>query len=129
VVQLRLAPASEHAEQADLFRLVDLYSARYPALLNVAAIPNGGARHPATGARLKAEGVRAGYPDLFCAWPRLPFAGLFIELKTATGRVAPEQAAWHERLRAAGYRVEVCRGAAAAWAVLCDYLGISEEDR
>jgi hypothetical protein len=119
-----LATSSEHDEQAALFRLVDAYSAQYPALLNVAAIPNGGARHPAVGARLKAEGVRRGVPDVFCWVARGSWHGLALELKTATGSVAPEQRAWHTRLQAAGYRVDVCRGWEAAWAALVDYLGL-----
>lgn len=40
------------------------------------------------------------------------------------GRVSPEQEDWHAKLTARGYRVEVCRGAAAAIAVLKDYLGM-----
>lgn len=36
------------------------------------AIPNGGRRDAITGARLKAEGVLAGVPDIF--WPSLPTA-------------------------------------------------------
>lgn len=34
------------------------------------AIPDGGRRDAVTGAHLKAEGVRAGVPDMFLAVPR-----------------------------------------------------------
>lgn len=61
-------------------------------------------------AKMKAEGVRAGVPDLFLPVARQGFHGLWIELKSAKGRVTTVQAAWHERLRAQGYRVVVCRG-------------------
>jgi hypothetical protein len=68
------------------------------------AIPNGGARNAITGARLKAEGVLAGVPDLF-----IPLYKLFIEMKATKGRLSPVQEACHIQLRAAGYNVSVCR--------------------
>lgn len=126
MVQLRFAAATEHDDQAALFRLVDLHRAQCPALANVFAVPNGGQRHPAVAAKLKAEGVQRGVPDVLCLVACQGYHGLALELKTPVGTVAPEQRAWHDRLRAAGYRVEVCRGWAAAWAMLCDYLGLPE---
>lgn len=128
MIQARLpGTASEHDEQAALFRLIDTYAAQYPALLNVAAVPNGGHRRPAVAARLKAEGVKRGVPDCGIFIARQGYHGLFIEMKTAIGVVKPEQKVWHERLRAEGYRVEVCRGWVAAWNVICEYLGLPEE--
>ena len=44
------------------------------------AIPDGGRRDAVTGAHLKAEGVRAGGPDMFLAVPRQNAPGLFPEL-------------------------------------------------
>ena len=71
----------------------------------VFAIPNGGGkRTKADGGRLKAEGVLAGVPDL-C----IPALSLFIEMKTATGALEPAQKEVHDRLRANGQTVEVCR--------------------
>ena len=45
------------------------------------AIPNGGARNVVTAAKLKAEGVLAGVPDLCVPMARCGFHGLYIELK------------------------------------------------
>lgn len=115
--------ASEHAEQAALIERVAWAAGQHPELALLLAIPNGGARHKATAARLKAEGVRAGVPDLFLPVARGGSHGLWIEMKRARGgRVAAAQAWWHVRLAEAGYRVEVCHGQDAAWAALCRYL-------
>jgi hypothetical protein len=116
---------TEHAEAVALMKLVKLHEGRYPDLQLFAAVPNGGDRHPIVAAKMKHEGVRAGYPDYLLDVPRGDFHGLRIELKSATGYTSREQKKWIERLRANGYRVEVCRGAEAAWGVLCEYLDIS----
>lgn len=70
----------------------------------VYAIPNGGRRGLREAGRLKAEGVVAGMPDL-----HVPALRLWIEMKTATGKVSPVQLAIHKRLRADGDFVVVCR--------------------
>jgi hypothetical protein len=48
---------SEHDEQVALFKMIRLYSIKHPPLKNAFAIPNGGQRHKAVAAKLKAEGV------------------------------------------------------------------------
>jgi len=113
---------NEHAEQAALIRWANLAAARHPPLRLLFAIPNGGRRDPITGARLKAEGVKPGVPDLFLPWPMGGYHGIFIELKAPGGSPTQEQRQWIERLRAAGYRAEVCVGWRAAAEVLFGYL-------
>ena len=120
---------TEHAEAVCLFRLVSLHEKAHPELLNFTAVPHGGFRHKATAGKLRAEGVRAGYPDFLLDVPRGEFHGLRIELKrrkSPPSAVSDEQHGWHQRLRAQGYRIEVCRGWEEAWAVVCDYLNITE---
>ena len=83
----------------------------HPGLLFF-AIPNGGWRHKATAARMKATGVKAGVPDLFIAAARPPYHGLFIELKRIRGgRLSSEQERWISGLRHCGYAAAVCYGA------------------
>lgn len=77
--------ASEHQEQCKVIDWKWLNMGRYPELINLFAIPNGGARDAITGALLKAEGVLAGVPDLFLGCARGGYHGLFIELKRIGG--------------------------------------------
>ena len=112
----------EHAEQVALMRWVALQARRWPAIDLLFAIPNGGRRDPVTGARLKAEGVKAGVPDLCLPWPAVGWHGLFIELKAPGGRPTAAQMRWIERLRTAGYRAEVCYGWEEAAEVISEYL-------
>ena len=74
------------------------------------AIPNGGARHVVTGKKLKAEGVRPGVPDLCLAVPKLPYHGLYIELKKPRGRASRSQLEYIQLLREQGYYTAICYG-------------------
>lgn len=113
----------EHVEQSMLIRWAEIAATRTPELGLLYAIPNGGHRHPAVAGKLKAEGVRAGVPDLCLPVARGPYHSLYIEMKAGpTSRVQPNQAAWHEKLRAQGHAVRVCYGWDAARASIEQYL-------
>ena len=114
----------EHREQTKLISWARAAAEVHPELELLHAIPNGGARDRITGARLKAEGVLAGMPDLCLPVPRGPWAGLYIELKRPDGRGQLTKAQQHVicKLRAVGHRVEVCKGWLAARDVILDYL-------
>ena len=85
--------------------MVQWFRRSYPDV-RIFAIPNGGARSPATAGRLKAEGVSAGVPDLF-----VPAMNLWIEMKRQKGgSLSAEQKDWAEHLRGLGYEVLVGRG-------------------
>tara|TARA_R110000868_G_scaffold21307_1_gene88515 strand:- start:2768 stop:3313 length:546 start_codon:yes stop_codon:yes gene_type:complete len=115
---------TEHEEQVALFAWARDNESRMPGLALMFAIPNGGDRHAAVAAKLKAEGVKAGVPDVF-----LPVAaggkhGLWIELKRRKGgRVSEVQAAWMTALSEQGYAVGLSYGADEAIATVLDYLG------
>lgn len=122
--------SSEHQIQRALIKWRDARVKSEPRLRNLFAIPNGGARDAVTGARLKAEGVRAGVPDLFLAWHieryhmvgKEIIHGLFIELKTPRGRLSQPQKECIEDLEDAGYTVAVCRSTQEAIDVIEEYL-------
>lgn len=108
--------------------------------LPATAVPNGVRTSPIQAALAKADGMEAGVPDwlLFAkGWAVIAvddgeerikdcYQGLALEFKRpdGKGRVSPAQQAWHEKLRANGWRVEVVTSAEQAWEVVCDYLGL-----
>ena len=66
----------------------------------------GGWRSVVTAARLKAEGVSRGVPDLF-----IPELKLFIEMKRIKGGViSQDQKDWKNYLETNGYKVLICNG-------------------
>lgn len=73
------------------------------------AIPNGGRRMYREAVRLKAEGVLAGVPDLFVSAARGCYHGLYLEMKSLSGRVSDVQKEVITSLMSHGYRVEVCK--------------------
>jgi hypothetical protein len=88
-------------------RLTRGYIIRYPKRRNII-----------TGARLKKEGVRRGIPDLFLAVPKNGYSGLFIEMKTPSGKLSAEQDARIGELMMKCYECVVCRSFdAAKWEI------------
>lgn len=115
---------SEHAEQCALIEWWALECRRHGLdERNLFAIPNAGAGGSrGQGGKMKAEGARAGVPDLLLAVARGRAHGLFIEMKALNQRARPDQRAYHELLEAQGYRVRVCQGAKHAMAEITAYL-------
>ena len=117
----RKASASEHDLQVSCVRWFRLEFPEYASLLM--AIPNGGRRDYVAAAKLKAEGVVPGVPDLFLAVPSGGWHGLWVEMKNGkAGEVSPAQREMHEKLRAQGYAVDVCRTFEDFVMTLRDYL-------
>lgn len=82
---------------------------------------NGGLRGKAEAARLKAEGVKAGVPDLCIPIARGGYHGLFIEMKFGRNKPTDEQMKWLSTLERNGYMATVCWGAEEAIAVIEQY--------
>ena len=68
--------------------------------------PNGGHRNKAVAAKLKAQGVKRGVPDVIILWQG---SALFIELKTPTGALSKEQREWRDSLGNEGFDWGLCR--------------------
>jgi hypothetical protein len=89
------------------------------------AIPNGGLRNKTIAGQLKAEGVKAGVPDLFLSLPSGKYHGLYIEMKRREGgTVSREQKKMLERLSSAGYMTVVAKGADEALSAVKEYLEV-----
>lgn len=86
------------------------------------SIPNGGRRDPLAMIFLKREGLRPGVCDLFLAVPSKSKHGLFIELKTATGKVSNEQMQFIDDVRWVNYTAVVCRSTDEARKVISEYI-------
>lgn len=138
-----LALGPEDVIQHDYFHWVDTHKGQHPQLACVFAIPNGAAKSKTQAAVMQVTGLKSGVPDVFVAGVgsggmqsagpgsfieiTSPAAGFFIEFKAPGGYPRPEQREWHERLRKAGYRVEVHRSWITAANATIEYLGLGIE--
>lgn len=120
---------SEAQEQVGLFNWAAQMAnlGVYPELYWMYHVPNGGKRNAIEGARFKAQGVKAGVPDICLPVPKGRYHGLYIELKRRDGgTVAKSQSDYIRALRTFGYRAEICAGAQEAMDVIENYLRSKE---
>lgn len=122
--------ATESQEQQALFRYCSVEMSRYPDLDMLAHVPNEGKRTKATGARLKREGLRRGYPDIVLDVPRGIYHGLKIELKRRKGsKITQDQKDWIRKLNAQNYLAAFCYGWEEAWELIHAYLTRVDDPR
>lgn len=112
----------EHQHAKKVAQWAKIHACKYPELELLYAIPNGGQRHIAVAAKLKAEGVKRGVPDYCLPVARGRYNGLYLELKAPGGRVTVEQNWWIDKLEDQGYAAGVCYGADEAIRILETYL-------
>ena len=132
---------SEHGEQAALFCYFnnERLEGRYLETKWLFAIPNGFFATSGQKAKMKAEGLKSGVPDICLPWPKHlkifkvwnqsawvngPYMyGLWIELKRKKkGVTSDEQSEWIEHLNKQGYYAKVCYGWEAARDTIIEYL-------
>jgi hypothetical protein len=111
---------SEHELQKACVKWFGYQYPEYKDLL--IAIPNGGKRHLTTAKKLKAEGAKAGVPDLLFALPKTPFASLWIEMKTEKGVISEKQKHYINRLQQVGFTTSVCRSFDEFERTITDYI-------
>ncbi len=115
--------ATEHQEQKCVIEWWALASSSFKVWEKLLfAIPNAGERHPAVGAKMKAEGLRVGCPDLCLAVARGGFHGLYCEMKRRGEKPRPSQVEFIEHLREQGYKAIACQGADDAMGAITAYL-------
>lgn len=71
--------------------------------------PNEGKRSLAYGKKMKSMGMRKGVSDLFIAVGRHGYYGAWIEIKSYSGKVSPEQEKFLKDMAAQNYYTAVCR--------------------
>lgn len=94
---------NEHDLQASLFAEIDLRANQDARWRMIFHVPNGGDRDIRVAAKLKAEGVRRGVPDLLWLLPACGYYGLAMELKVGKNKPTPEQADWLQWLSDRNY--------------------------
>jgi len=113
----------ESDEQKNLFKWAAGNRGKHPELELMFHIPNGGKRDAVTGANLKAQGVKAGVPDICLPVPRGAFHGLYIEMKYGKNKLTADQKWWLVALSQQGYATAVCYTWESAKTVILSYLG------
>lgn len=117
-----LRPMSEGGHQKAIFIWAAWNSGRYPELKWLHSNQTGAKMTPATAGKMKAEGMRAGVPDIYLDVPLGGYHGLRIELKVPEQRNAkgtiikrkgvcsPEQLEWLAHYAESGFCAHVCYG-------------------
>ena len=103
---------------------LDAMAEQDPRLRRFHHSPNGGHRSKREGAVFRAMGVRAGFPDLIYPAPVGGYTGIAFELKTASGRVSPEQDDWCAWLKGQGYYVATPRTVAEVLVAVNELFGL-----
>lgn len=126
----RIAPLEEEI-QAAFFEWWELWAPprRIPTQLCF-AIPNGGHRHPAVAAKLKAQGVRAGVSDVFLMVPAGGFHALILEFKRQGEKVKPggSQEAFISEVRLRAYNALVVQSTEEAIRAVQQYLARADRE-
>jgi len=123
-------PLKESAEQSIVVRW---WQAQYPALWrhlqasqNGAVLSGNATQRAIQVNRLKAAGMVVGQADLFLALPRKNSHGLYIEMKSETGKASKEQSEFLSDMSKQGYMTMIAYGADEAIAAIKFYMKAPE---
>ncbi len=118
--------SSEHQQQATVIAWARSREAVRPELALLFAVPNAGKRSIRLAAYMKAEGLKAGVPDLWLPVARHGYHGLVIEMKWGDNIATKEQEWWLDRLAEQGYLATICFSAGEAIETIEKYLEVAE---
>lgn len=118
----------EENEQMILFKWAKMNEWKYPDLKYMFHIPNGGKRNTLEAVRFKNLGVKAGVADIFLPCARSGYNGLWIEMKSPTGRLTEHQKDFLSAVEERNYRTAVCFSAESAIQSILDYLQEVKQD-
>lgn len=99
---------SEAQHQTFVFQVLQLNERKYPFLKWIYAVPNGGHRHPAVAAQMKAQGVKRGISDICIPIPKKDYHGCYIEMKMVGKKLTPEQAEFAAFIMENDYEFAMC---------------------
>lgn len=99
---------SEENEQMCLFRWAEFAEVQYEELKLMYHVPNEGKRSRIAGARLKAQGLKSGVPDVCLPTAHGGYIGLYIEMKVKPNKPTENQKQWLRKLREQGHLTAVC---------------------
>lgn len=114
---------TEHDIQTAFFNWL-AYQKKLDGIELAFAVPNGGERNAIVGAKLKAEGVKRGVPDVLWPVARGGFIGLAIEFKSPDGNPTKEQRDRIDRMQREGWYVALCWSWGAAARLVQGYAGM-----
>jgi hypothetical protein len=122
-----MAKQHELQEQITLFEFLTLIESKEPMLQYMFHVPNGGHRHPAVAAQMKAAGVKRGVPDILFPIGYNNFRGLAIELKAGINRTTKDQVVWLDVLEKEQWKTVICYGWVNAAIEIIKYIGQNPE--
>ena len=112
------------SENSLQINLVNWFNYNYPHLKDdLLHVANERSCSIQQGRLLKRMGVKRGVSDIFLGVPTNKYHGLWIELKTPTGKLSPEQKSFIERKNMRGYFATAAYGLEQAQDVIRDYIG------
>jgi acyl-CoA hydrolase len=126
ITEPRNKEMSEHQDQVILFNFIRALESRYPSLEYVYAVPNGGYRPKRTAAMMKAEGQKAGVPDIWVPVVRGNKNGLVIEMKKGYNKPTDDQVLWLNRMVAQNWVAFVAYHRDTARKLILRYLGLPD---
>lgn len=122
----RVRKARKHEEHTTQSMFLKWLRYQYPYVREVtASFPNAGKRSITYAMKLKAEGLMPGMPDIIMFFPRNGVPGMFIEFKSKTGSLKPNQRMMMAKLVNQGYCCVVCSSLEEAMMEATKYLELA----
>jgi hypothetical protein len=115
---------TEHQIQSAVFNWANAMCGKYPELKLLYAIPNQGKRTIGAASYMKAEGLKAGVPDMCLPVKRGVYGALYIEQKSKGGRLTVTQSKWLRELEGHGNCCRVSFSLDQTITIFLEYLGI-----
>lgn len=120
---------SETAIQIAVVKFVRDLARFKPELRLLHHIPNGGSRDKKEAAILSAMGVEPGVLDLHLPIARGKYIGLWVEMKSDTGKPSKAQLEWAQMLRDEGHYVQFSDSASEAIDCIMGYIKLPKGAR